>query len=495
MPFTPDALYNGESSPLQDMSGGSWMPMYSHECSFPPDIFIHHMGVFVENPNLNSNWLFRADILHDQKLPFQDQESADNDTWSHVVDFDNLAIQRRLVRTLVPRNTKRDAPLDQTCIFYQSQARESDDPINTLVIYVPHIQAIEETPFYHPKVQGIAHLHEWDPATSTGKLYVYFLPFPGYSHLENKLQRIAYHLLELLHKHGQGTMTGYVKRVHHDLVVSRPRFQDRYAEFKIKYAKRLIDTWSEQTDPTKHVFEDLGIAAFLIELWSDMYKAKNEPFPGFVDIGCGNGLLVHILNLEGYAGWGFDARSRKSWDQYKLPNNSTQSGSSLEQRLLLPHLIADATEDISSDVLAATDVHDGKFPQGTFIISNHADELTPWTPLLAAASSCPFISIPCCSHDLGGDKFRAHPPRDKSKGNSTYASLVDWVARIAEDSAWTTETEMLRIPSSRNAALIGRIRTSQAEAIDLQAILAKHGGASKYLENFMQLLKSNPRGH
>lgn len=44
-------------------------------------------------------------------------------------------------------------------------------------------------------------------------------------------------------------------------------------------------------------------------LWADTK-------PSFVDMGCGNGLLVHILNSEGYKGVGYDVRSRKMWAQY-----------------------------------------------------------------------------------------------------------------------------------------------------------------------------------
>lgn len=36
----------------------------------------------------------------------------------------------------------------------------------------------------------------------------------------------------------------------------------------------------------------------------------------FVDLGCGNGLLVYILNSEGHKGVGFDIRRRKIWDTY-----------------------------------------------------------------------------------------------------------------------------------------------------------------------------------
>ncbi|CAH0046405.1 unnamed protein product [Clonostachys solani] len=496
MPYTPEQPSEDESVALEDTLGDGWVQMYHHGCSFPPETFITKMTVLIENPNLNSSWLFRADIIRDERqpgIPEQPQVDQPPDSpWSRVRHFPKYQLQRRLVRTLVPRNTKRDLPLDQTCTQHQTLQQQPEDPVSTLIIYLPHVESAQETPFYHPKVKGVAHLHEWDPTTGTGSISVLFLPFLGHPLSDNKLQRTAFHLLQIIHKHGESA--DYVKRVHHDMVVPRATFQDRYAGLKGKYARRLIESWSEQTDPTKHIFEDLGIAAFLIELWSCMYTA-DSPFPGFVDIGCGNGLLVHILNLEGYHGWGFDARSRRSWEQYKSQNDLTASGTSLEERLLLPHLVAGDAAELHDKLPGSVGIHDGRFPPGTFIVSNHADELTPWTPLLAVASNCPFISIPCCSHNLGGDKYRPPPPKDKTKGASTYASLVEWVTEIAEDCGWVVETEFLRIPSTRNTALLGRSRMTEAESIDARAIIDKHGGGHRYLENFMQLLKNNARGH
>ncbi|GMF07695.1 unnamed protein product [Ambrosiozyma monospora] len=97
-----------------------------------------------------------------------------------------------------------------------------------------------------------------------------------------------------------GVMNGYQKRVNHDLVVSKVAFQDRYIKLKQKYAKSLVDNWSESTDPRKHVFEDIAIAAFLIEFWNKIYEDKQQ-FE-FRDLGCGNGLLCYILIMEGYRG-------------------------------------------------------------------------------------------------------------------------------------------------------------------------------------------------
>lgn len=35
-----------------------------------------------------------------------------------------------------------------------------------------------------------------------------------------------------------------------------------------------------------------------------------------MDLGCGNGLLTHILASEGYEGFGVDIARRKVWDHY-----------------------------------------------------------------------------------------------------------------------------------------------------------------------------------
>ncbi|KAM5347047.1 hypothetical protein ACJ41O_010052 [Fusarium nematophilum] len=523
-PFDPEEFPPGSPSVLRDLGGGEdgWTPMCRHACTFETRHFDEIMLNLVKNPNLNSKWLFRADILQDHE---GDSDRTGLDSGVEFQGFHGFTHQRTLVRKLIPRNTLRDDPLDQTCSFYHSSSSSSspipeseESPeskaalIQSLVVYTPHASSAADLPFYHPKVRGIGQLHEWDAATGTGTISVHFLPFAGgeaggedddAEAGQSKLGRIAYHLLQTIHKHGHSTAAGYVKRVNHDVVVPRERFQDRYSELKNKYARPLVQSWLETTDPSKHVFEDLGIAAFLIELWRDMYRDGEDEFPGFVDIGCGNGLLVHILREEGYTGWGFDARERKSWAQYNGPSPASPSGKSLQRLLLLPSVVpreaaAEAGEGEDGEkqrTVTSDDIHDGVFPKGTFIISNHADELTPWTPILAATSQCPFIMIPCCSHNLTGDRYRAPPPRDRTKGKSMFASLVDWVARIAEDCGWEVETEMMRIPSTRNTGLLGRRRTKGLDEVDVAGVLRKYGGVEGYYGNVVKLLKSAPRGH
>ncbi|KAM4065060.1 putative adoMet-dependent methyltransferase [Hirsutella rhossiliensis] len=503
MLFEPEELPEASPPCFDDITldghDTRWVPQCRHACTFAPHLFVEKMMNLIRNPNLNSSWLFRADIL------FDDDDADDVNPPPSLFpprEIKDMPRQRTLVRKLIPRSERRDRPLDQTCTFHRSVPSTPSSSSSSLVIYLPHASSAADLPFYHPKVRGIAHLHEWDPVAQTGFVSVHFLPFQQPIHDVEcpKLRRTAYHLLQILHKHGQSSAAGYVKRVHHDVIVPQARFQDRYASLKAKYARRLVDGWAESTDPVKHVFEDLGIAAFLMELWADMYGTHGR-FPGFVDIGCGNGLLVYILRQEGYSGWGFDARARKSWAQYLTDDPDTAPESrSLQQRLLLPKVVSDSTSTSTGaepdDAIDPQAIHDGVFPPGTFIISNHGDELTPWAPILGALSQSPFITIPCCSHNLAGAKFRAPRPRDKEKPKSTYASLVDWVSRIAEDCGWEVETEMLRIPSTRNTCLLGRRRVAGvAHEIDFDALLLKYGGVEGYADNVAKLLKSGPRSH
>jgi tRNASer (uridine44-2'-O)-methyltransferase len=494
MSFAVQELGTAADSHIYEQPPGStrrWRPLYEQECQFDSTIFTEVMLNLIKNPNINSSWLFRADILHDEQgLPSAEQQQPEASNLPSIPAFSGLQCQRYMIRKLIPRNTSRDAPLDQTCLIYDSDIATEQEK-KTLVVYLPHVASPDDMPFYHPKVEGIAFLHRWDSFNSRGSLSISYLFFPD--HVEsNKLMRTALNLLGVTHKHGEGQAAGYVKRVHHDLLIPQATFQNRYAALKHKYAKSLTTTWAETTDPTKHVFEDLGIAAFLLQLWDDMYADKT--FPGFVDIGCGNGLLVYILNQEGYLGWGFDARTRKSWAAYNTTvQMSSGSQDSLKQLVLIPALIGSdqaAEADIDDGV-----VHDGRFPKGTFIISNHADELTPWTPILAAESQCPFIMIPCCSHDLTGSRYRAPPPKDKTKSESAYSSLVAWVTEITRDCGWEVETEMLRIPSTRNTGLVGRTRAVDYNSIDLAQIIRRYGGAGGYVENASKLAKSTPRGH
>ena len=66
----------------------------------------------------------------------------------------------------------------------------------------------------------------------------------------------------------------------------------------------VFQSWTESTDPRKFVYEDISIAAYLIVLWEDELKQQTQSTTtsrkqSFVDLGCGNGLLVYLLTKEG----------------------------------------------------------------------------------------------------------------------------------------------------------------------------------------------------
>jgi len=491
----------------------------------------------IKNPNITSSHLFRADVLYDSE---SDRTSAYCDGRrlesnlvkqikpeyrSRIYALPGCDLTRTIVRELIPRNPQLDRSLIQTCLFFH---RRDEGVEGNTVIYIPHVNAPHEMPFYHPDVRRLAFTHTRNQSSSEDSgvdacadsisISISYELFPGAT-ITPKLERTALRLLQTVHKHGQGQLSGYEKRVHLDQIIPQKRYQDTYARLKAKYAKDLSERWVEVTDPGKHVFEDIGIVAYLIELWRDMYDCSTDskslrtkvvseastgskaPFPGFIDIGCGNGVLVYILLMEGYEGQGFDARQRKTWQVF--PSYIQQK---LQQRLLVPEVLQNCSTESANPMW-----HNGIFEPGTFIVSNHADELTAWTPLLACLNRSAFIAIPCCSHDLSGARFRApsstkpsqckaaSPPQQpvltgatqsdtgvkiaqaaetgslkrteaQKKAPSAYSTLCSYVASLAAEAGFKAENDVLRIPSTRNNCIVGRSPSPGGEDNDARAV-------------------------
>ena len=496
--------------------------------------FFDVTNLLLENPNLNSSHLFRADILFDSagilKTAAQtekqccghqaevQEEANDDDEQSayekyFYVTFNGSSLERVVVRRLIPRNLNLDRPLDQTCLIFKDD--EGDSIISYAVIYIPHAENETEIPWYHPPVHALGYFYQRDPIRTQSidgqaELSLHFLPFhDGSCKIPDRLNRTFISLLNTfirLSKHPSPTSNDVSESdistapsALKDTIIPQHIVQNTYSRLKQTYAADLIARWVESTEPSKHVFEDLSIAAFLIELWKMMYHEKS--FPGFVDIACGNGVLVYVLLKEAYHGWGFDARRRKTWDILGIDEH-------LEERICIPHPFLTALELSADDALPDIKVHSGIFPPDTFIISNHADELTPWTPLLATLSSpqspLPFLSIPCCSHALSGAKHRytpkdyspqpspsnssstLHPapapstnalsdaepqPRSGSfkslraqkvaaathtDDKSMYACLTKKVVALGEEVGFdSVEMTLMRIPSTRNIGVVG----------------------------------------
>ena len=500
--FNPTDI--SKSLPPFQLPDEIWTSIIATLCPFEPGYFLSVVENLIKNPNITSSVVCRADIYYDSENDVSVSENSNDPHFSRFtkhmmaelrpikINVPNYQWLRTWVRQMVPRNPQLDKSLVQTCHLYREEGPASE---NHLVLFIPHLQNAAEMPFYHPAVKALAFLYEWDTEHRQGNLSIHYRLFEAHP-LDNRLERTALNLLKIIHKHSVGRMNGYQKRVHHDQVVPQKEFQDTYARLKAKYAKSLIADWREHTDPEKHVFEDLGIAAFLIELWSQMYGVKSDgatKFLGFVDIGCGNGVLVYILLEEGYEGWGFDARARKSWSMFPAYVREK-----VKEMCLVPKTLYDANKDSGAENTTLDTPRQGVFPSGTFIISNHADELTAWTPLLAYMNESPFIAIPCCSHDLAGSRTRFHQQKvaklegqaraaskalidgagpstgslakepNRPKQISAYAGLTCYVETLAEEVGYVVDKEMLRIPSTRNAAVLGYRRARAYDASDLR---------------------------
>ncbi|RUP39586.1 hypothetical protein BC936DRAFT_138340 [Jimgerdemannia flammicorona] len=160
----------------------------------------------------------------------------------------------------------------------------------------------------------------------------------------------------------------------------------------------------------------------------------------FVDLGCGNGLLTHILTCEGYNGVGIDLARRRIWDLFEGEGVGTR----LVAETLHPPTV--------------------RYPDADWLIGNHADELVPWIPIIAARSSpvCKFVVIPCCFHSLTGAKYRF----GSTVGQGKYRAYVDHVRDLSVRCGFEVEEENLRIPSTKNVSIVGRTRRHVGEEIE-----------------------------
>jgi tRNASer (uridine44-2'-O)-methyltransferase len=567
----------------------------------------------LENPNLNSSHLFRADIIFDSTgilktnkekedfcrvLPSDQQLSCeigglrvDNDDAARpALNFTGFELRRTVLRRLIPRKPQLDRSLLQTCHIYTSTGGSLmglNEDISSkncanhgstrlspeekrhnksrykqsitqnsehLVVYQPHADALtgSDMPWYHPPLKFLAYLFGPGPPSNSkqeseqrSSLSVHFQPFQasapadGPLSITSRVHRTLLSLLSTLTRLARNTpvhvntidgaeeanpisATQHIK----DNIVPEHLVQNTYTRLKTKYASDLIARWVEKTDPAKHVFEDLSIAAFLIELWKKIYGSRPSDFPRFVDIACGNGVLVYILIMEGFRGFGFDARVRRTWSIFPAVVTAH-----LKEKVCVPKPFLETLKSQGCSLQEDLAIHDGIFEPGSFIISNHADELTTWTPLLAALSSpecpLPWLAIPCCSHALSGAAHRYQPfshrlgsararsdlecvhdgdgpdffcneqpqtgdlkalrgSRDlalesltqghSSRTNSTYGCLVNQVTRLANrvDPLEDVQQTLMRIPSTRNIGIVGG---------QLRGVQFKESGEAEYIRN------------
>lgn len=381
-------------------------------------------------------------------------------------------------RRLFPKDYQRKAEVDDCITHYPHENRIVSRP------YIPDNDPAQLSYFYlqaeawsfelHgcPSLYEVAHNlpsnepTEAEPSAEDtvlpeNRVLFKVVPFKSAEfHSPDKLVKVANFYIRTLNRWDKSFRAGgYIKRVHHDVVVDLDLFTHHYRRLKEKYNHWVVE-WQESTDPQKFVFEDVGIAAFLISLWeleaqeasaatlstdaasSAETETGNPVHPSprkqsFVDLGCGNGFLVYILTMEGYPGRGIDLQKRKIWARFPA-----------EVKLI------EAPIDPTNDQY-----------EEDWILANHSDELTPWIPFIASRNNRRFWVLPCCEWNFDS-KFTV-----RTKALSRYEGYLEYVKLLTAQSGYKVEVEHLRIPSTRNISIVGRTRTiDPTNSEDLQKI-------------------------
>lgn len=219
--------------------------------------------------------------------------------------------------------------------------------------------------------------------------------------------------------------------------ISVQSYCSNYSRMKAKYSLPLLKIWTsvEKTDPAKFIFEDIAIAAYLVTLWQEeQIRLSLSKRQTFVDVGCGNGLLVYILAQEGYQGCGIDIRKRNIWSYFG------ESVNLIEKKI-------DLFSENAGDQLPSCD----------WLIGNHSDELTPWILFLASCASDDtraFI-LPCCCYDFDGHKYQ----RVNEPNKSQYQCYIDYLNGLATSFGFNTFIDKLRIPSTKRICLVCHSRS------------------------------------
>ncbi|VDN93398.1 unnamed protein product [Brugia pahangi] len=207
-------------------------------------------------------------------------------------------------------------------------------------------------------------------------------------------------------------------------LINMEHYSQVYCEIKNKWGQQIAAAWTERTNPQKFVYEDCAIAAYLIVYW----RQKGFLPQKFCDIGCGNGLLVYLLQQMKVNGYGIDLRQRKIWAKFV--------GTDLKEKTLNPK------EDLLSD--------------SDFLIGNHTDELTPWIPIIAARSRSNFFLLPCCPFDF----FNRFQKKCGMAAASLYSSYLLFIRSICLRLGYCVEEDRLKIPSTKRYCFLCTVPAS-----------------------------------
>ncbi|KAJ1943475.1 tRNA(Ser) Um(44) 2'-O-methyltransferase [Linderina macrospora] len=413
-----------------------------------------------------AKWTSEAEILIPPVQRTEIIEEQLKDTLDKASTGEEAVEIVRTRRVLHPKRADKDQPLTEDVVVMRVRN-------DVVARFIPCVESAADIPFYYPKVNEFAFGY-LEPTSGDGDvghapwqlaILVQELEI-GATVATKKHKGIWKDMIKKLYKWTATARLGYQKRQVHDVLVDHDAYVAKYQELKSKYADYWVKNWPEQTDPRKFVFEDIAIASWIICLWT---QESGNASPTFVDLGCGNGLLVSLLAAEGYKGHGIDQCSRKVWSAFG------------------------PTTDLRVSTLEPFDYT----TDADWIIGNHADELVPWIPLIAAKSAkTKFAVIPCCPHDLSGKKMNFATVAGQSK----YHAYVEHISGIMGTCGFVAEKEFLRIPSTKNVALVGRTRTGKANMNEIDRMIQSGKDAfvarvPDSVKNQIRMEKSRKRKH
>jgi tRNASer (uridine44-2'-O)-methyltransferase len=192
--WTPTILTQTDTlnDPPQGRLSQEWKYVIFNPACYSAEIFTQVNLELILHPERNTKNIRRADICSDSE---NDPDGLTDGGGEKERDIEGtvpgMVCVRTIRRRLMPRNPNLDAELEQTCRFYVVEGEES----STLVIYRNHFMEGEKVPYYIPGVEGIA--FEW----YHGNIYLAYLPLQGSPSIDERLNRIALHLLQTLHRH------------------------------------------------------------------------------------------------------------------------------------------------------------------------------------------------------------------------------------------------------------------------------------------------------
>lgn len=176
------------------------------------------MDQLIHHPEYNSTLILRSETV-------QEYDHTDDDFPEGIPTLRGLLPFRVIHRKLLPRRPGRDKGLEQYCTLYGDEG----SPIPTTLVLTPILPPGEsQLPYYHPAVLHLAfRFLVSETQTQTSSLRIEVLPLPDTpTDLSSRLYRTCLALLDTLHRYLWGVQTSYKKRMVHDALVPRDKYQD-----------------------------------------------------------------------------------------------------------------------------------------------------------------------------------------------------------------------------------------------------------------------------